>query len=82
MLAVKKEYRKLGIGTKLVTRAVEQMKARDASLVVLETELSNTAALKLYTRLGFCKESRLRAYYLNGANAYRLKLWLKAPAGI
>lgn len=45
--------------------------------VVLETEITNKAALKLYEKLGFVRDKRLFRYYLNGVDALRLKLWLR-----
>lgn len=45
--------------------------------VVLETEVTNTAALRLYENLGFVRDKRLFRYYLNGVDALRLKLWLR-----
>jgi len=45
--------------------------------VVLETEITNSAALRLYEKLGFVRDKRLFRYYLNGVDALRLKLWLK-----
>lgn len=47
--------------------------------VVLETEVTNHAALNLYENLGFVRDKYLHQYYLNGVDAYRLKLWLKDP---
>lgn len=44
--------------------------------VVLETEESNAGAQRLYERLGFVRDKKLPKYYLNGGDAYRLKLWL------
>lgn len=44
--------------------------------VVLETEVTNKAALRLYERLGFVRDKRLFRYYLNGVDAFRLKLWV------
>jgi peptide alpha-N-acetyltransferase len=44
--------------------------------VCLETEVSNKRALRLYERLGFARDKRLSKYYLNGVDAFRLKLWL------
>lgn len=44
--------------------------------VVLEAEETNHGALSLYMNLGFRKEKRLIRYYLNGSDAFRLKLWL------
>ncbi|EPZ32556.1 putative acyltransfersase [Rozella allomycis CSF55] len=76
MVAVDEKYRKQGIGTKLVTRAVEMMKMKGAKEVVLETEADNLAAISFYERLGFIKEKVLKMYYLNGSDAYRLKLLL------
>jgi len=47
--------------------------------IVLETEVVNTAALHLYESLGFVRDKRLPHYYLNGNDAYRLKVWLREP---
>ncbi len=44
--------------------------------MVLETEITNEAALRLYENLGFVRDKRLFRYYLNGVDAFRLKLWL------
>lgn len=77
MLAVKKEYRKLKIGTTLVQKAIEAMLADDADEVVLETEMKNIPALRLYENLGFVRDKRLFRYYLNGVDALRLKLWFR-----
>ncbi len=44
--------------------------------VVLETEITNKGALVLYENLGFLRDKRLRRYYLNGQDAYRLKMIL------
>jgi len=76
MLAVDHEYRKRGIGSALVARAIEAMKSLGADEVVLETECVNKAALRLYENLGFIREKRLHRYYLNQGSAYRLKLTL------
>ena len=42
----------------------------------METEITNKGALRLYERLGFIRQKRLPKYYLNGNDAYRLKLWI------
>jgi peptide alpha-N-acetyltransferase len=77
MLAVQEPHRGRGIASKLVKMAIEAMTARDADEVVLETEVTNTASLKLYERLGFIRSKRLHRYYLNGNAAFRLMLYLK-----
>jgi peptide alpha-N-acetyltransferase len=77
MLAVHDEYRRRGIGTELVRIAVRTMMTLGCGEVVLETEVSNQAALRLYENLGFMRDKRLFRYYLNGVDALRLKLLLK-----
>jgi peptide alpha-N-acetyltransferase len=77
MLATQEAYRGRGIATQLVRLAIEAMTARNADEIVLETEVSNTASLKLYERLGFIRSKRLHRYYLNGNAAFRLILYLK-----
>ncbi|GLV37117.1 N(alpha)-acetyltransferase 30 A [Carabus blaptoides fortunei] len=77
MLAVDEKFRKRSIGSTLVRRAIEEMIAGDADEVVLETEVTNKPALRLYEALGFVRDKRLFRYYLNGVDALRLKLWLR-----
>lgn len=77
MLAVDKDYRKRSIGSTLVRRAITEMIEGGADEVVLETEVTNKPALRLYEQLGFVRDKRLFRYYLNGVDALRLKLWLR-----
>nr|CAD7392894.1 unnamed protein product [Timema cristinae] len=42
--------------------------------VVLETEITNRPALRLYENLGFVRDKRLFRYYLNGVDALRLNI--------
>jgi len=76
MLVVEKDYRRHKIGTKLVQKAIRRMIEQGCDEVVLETEVTNKAALNLYENLGFVRDKRLLRYYLNGVDAWRLKLWL------
>ncbi|KAI7869078.1 putative acyltransfersase [Spinellus fusiger] len=77
MLAVAKEYRKRAIGSSLVQMCIHAMKDQKADEIVLETEYTNQGALGLYQRLGFIRDKRLYRYYLNGVDAFRLKLFCK-----
>jgi len=80
MLAVDTNYRRRKIGSTLVRKAIRAMILDEASScdeVVLETEITNTSALRLYENLGFVRDKRLFRYYLNGVDALRLKLWLR-----
>lgn len=53
------------------------MMERGCDEVVLETEESNRGARRLYENLGFVRDKKLPKYYLNGGDAFRLKLWLR-----
>ncbi|KAJ2983978.1 hypothetical protein NQ176_g295 [Zarea fungicola] len=78
MLAVASPFRGHGVATALVKRAVDAMAKRNADEVVLETEETNTPAMRLYEQLGFLRSKKLHRYYLNGNSAYRLVLPLRA----
>ncbi|KAJ4862201.1 acetyltransferase [Trichoderma harzianum] len=78
MLAVASHFRGRGVATALVKKAIDAMANRNADEIVLETEETNTAAMKLYEGLGFIRSKKLHRYYLNGNSAYRLILLLKA----
>ncbi|XP_060772092.1 N-alpha-acetyltransferase 30-like isoform X2 [Neoarius graeffei] len=65
MLAVDSKHRRKNIGTNLVKKAIYAMVEGDCDEVVLETEITNKSALKLYENLGFVRDKRLFRYYLN-----------------
>lgn len=76
MLVVDKAYRGKGAGTELVKMAIREMISDGCEEVVLEAEVTNLGALRLYQALGFIRDKRLQKYYLNGVDAFRLKLLL------
>jgi peptide alpha-N-acetyltransferase len=82
MLAVQHTHRNRGIASHLVGLAIDAMKSRNADEIVLETEVTNIASLRLYERLGFLRSKRLHRYYLNGNTAFRLVLYLKEGTGL
>lgn len=79
MLVVIKPYRGRGIATELVTRSIRVMMESGCEEVTLEAEVTNKGALALYGRLGFVRAKRLFRYYLNGVDAFRLKLLFPSP---
>ncbi|BAF28358.1 N-alpha-acetyltransferase MAK3 [Oryza sativa Japonica Group] len=79
MLVVLKPYRGRGIATELVTRSIRVMMESGCEEVTLEAEVTNKGALALYGRLGFIRAKRLYRYYLNGVDAFRLKLLFPRP---
>jgi peptide alpha-N-acetyltransferase len=79
MLAVDKTQRKRGIGKWLVREATQAMRISGCEEAVLEAEVTNHGAIALYEGLGFVRDKRLCRYYLNGNDAFRLKLWFDPP---
>lgn len=80
MLAVKQSHRGQGIAKHLITMAVEALKGKNADEIILETEVSNTVAMRLYENMGFLRSKRLNRYYLNASDAFRLILPLTAAS--
>ncbi|KAJ1305595.1 hypothetical protein OPQ81_000592 [Rhizoctonia solani] len=72
MLVVGSAWRKQGIARRLVELSIDAMIANGADEVALETEFDNSAALALYSALGFLREKRLFRFYMNGKDAFRL----------
>jgi ribosomal protein S18 acetylase RimI-like enzyme len=58
MLAVKKEFRSKGIGYALVKKGIEVLREANADEVVLEAEVDNIHALRLYEGFGFIRDKR------------------------
>lgn len=61
-VAVSKEYRKNGIGRQLVNALFGELKGK-SEVVFLEVRASNSAAVSLYTSLGFEKIGIRKNYY-------------------
>lgn len=76
MVAVNKDYKGKKIGKDIVEIFISQCRTLyNADEIELETEVTNIAALNLYSGLGFVRTKILYNYYLNNNNAYKLKLW-------
>lgn len=75
MIVVLPEYRGNGIANCLIKLTIRDMIERDkVDEIMLETEVINTGALRLYEKYGFLKTKRLFRYYLNQHDAFRLIL--------
>lgn len=69
-IATHPDHRRAGIGATLLAHALEQGRARDASLATLEVRRGNTPAIALYERAGFRTVHVRRQYYQdNGEDA-------------
>ena len=76
MLAVREEFRKKRIGSTLVSKSIQKMIEIGCEEVILEAEVTNRGALRLYSNMGFIRDRYLHRYYLNAVDAWRLKLFL------
>ena len=64
-LAVAPEYRRLGIGEKLVAQLVKWLRDNQTTCLTLEVRVSNSPAIALYQKMGFTEVGRRPNYYHN-----------------
>ena len=64
-VAVLPEYREMGIGTKLIEKAVEEIMKKGMENIFLEVRESNSNAIKLYNKSGFEECGVRKNYYSN-----------------
>lgn len=70
-LAVVSKARRRGIGTALMTKAMENMKKfYGVEEYYLEVRVSNEPAIRLYRKLGYSVVKVIPNYYLDGEDAY------------
>jgi ribosomal-protein-alanine N-acetyltransferase len=62
-VAVRDEYRRMGIGERLLIAAMEQAAAYDQEVVTLEVRASNETAQRLYEKYGFLRAGVRKRYY-------------------
>jgi ribosomal-protein-alanine N-acetyltransferase len=62
-LAVDPAYRRCGVATFLLEYGLRLAKGCGSKIAFLEVRASNHAAIKLYTKIGFCEAGRRRKYY-------------------
>lgn len=62
-LAVLPEYRRAGIGQRLVDALIEHLRKQDVHSLTLEVRASNGPAIALYQKLGFVQVGRRPNYY-------------------
>ncbi len=69
-IAVLPQYRRMGIGKRLLLESVANMKAAGATEAYLEVRVSNDTAIQLYQKLGYVIVKELRKYYMDNESAY------------
>jgi len=73
-IAVMNEHRSKGFGSALVNESIKGVKIRQCSELYLEVRCSNVAAVKLYEKIDFTIQQRLKAYYRDGEDAYLMAI--------
>ncbi len=66
-IAVKQEYRRKGIASRLIETIIKEADRRKLLLLTLEVRESNAAAIKLYEKFGFKIIGKRKRYYTNPA---------------
>lgn len=75
-IAVRKEFRRHGIGEALLREAIKRLRVRGKTKVALEVRVSNKPAQELYKKLGFKIADTIPNYYSDGEDAYYMVLTL------
>ena len=70
-IAVRPGYRRLGVGSALMSETVRVMKEiYGVESIFLEVRVSNIQAIRLYEKFGFVKVRRIKGYYRDGEDAF------------
>ncbi len=75
-LAVHPDYRKKGIGKKLMKSLISSLKEEDCNAITLEVRESNTVAKNLYKNLGFLSEGIRKNFYEDNKEDANI-MWLR-----
>lgn len=68
-VGVLKAYRRLGVASKLLAALEECALSENAEFITLEVRESNSAAISLYTRLGYTEAGLRKNYYTSPVEA-------------
>lgn len=71
-VAVNKQWRNLGVGSMLLSKAEEWAKERDVEALNLEVSERNVSAFLLYKKFGFVERRIRKNYYADGANCIEM----------
>ena len=64
-IAVHPDFRRLGVGERVLRQVIAQLRSSGVSMVTLEVRPSNTGAQTLYRKLGFRMIGLRKGYYTN-----------------
>ncbi len=76
-IAVKEDKRGRGVGYRLIKNALDYLEPEGLETLFLEVRGQNTAALALYSSLGFCEIGKRRNYYKDPTDDAVIMLYQK-----
>jgi ribosomal-protein-alanine N-acetyltransferase len=79
-LDVEERYRRQRVGTVLLEKIESNLAARGVRSILLETAITNEAAVAFWQRHGYRIEATLKRYYLGKLDAYEMRKILPAAA--
>ena len=62
-ITILKPYRRYGIGTQLLEKAIEECKRDDVKQIYLHVHSGNQSAIEFYTKNGFTMKEEIQDYY-------------------
>ncbi len=78
-LDIEERHRRRGIATALLQKIESNLAARGVRSILLETAITNEAAVAFWQRHGYRIEATLKRYYLGRLDAYEMRKILPAP---
>ncbi len=69
-LGVMKPYWGMGIGSSLLREYLTRLKEDEVNFSFLEVRVSNERAIRLYEKFGYVKRKVIKAYYMDGEDAF------------
>jgi ribosomal-protein-alanine N-acetyltransferase len=76
-IAVDEAMRRKGVGERLMKETIKRLCSKGTKRVRIEVRESNVPAIRLYTKLGFTVEGKIKRYYADGESALLMYLNVK-----
>jgi len=77
MLSVAPTHQRMSLATTSLRLSLAALHTSySCRTIILEVEASNAGAMRVYEKEGFVREQLCKRYYLNGSDAYRLRLYM------
>ncbi|MCD6215847.1 MAG: GNAT family N-acetyltransferase [Candidatus Aenigmarchaeota archaeon] len=71
-IVVAEEWRKKGIGTKLVKEMLKKLKKEKVRKVIIKVIATNKIAINMFKKLGFVKEGHFHNHFRNGEDVIQM----------